>query len=107
MWWADLGPPRGSAPALHRPVVVVSADDFNRSRIQTATVAIVTSSTQLARARGNVFIPRGTAGLDRDSVINVSQLTTVDKDDLERRLGALPPQLADDVAAGLRLALDL
>jgi mRNA interferase MazF len=86
---------------------VVSADDFNRSRIQTATVAIVTSSTQLARARGNVFIPRGTAGLDRDSVINVSQLTTVDKDDLERRLGALPPQLADDVAAGLRLALDL
>lgn len=105
MWWAHLGPSRGSAPALHRPVVVVSADEFNRSCIQTATVAIVTSSTQLARA--HVFIPRGAAGLDRDSVINVSQLTTVDKDDLARRLGALPRQLVDDVAAGLRLALDL
>ncbi len=107
VWWADLGPPRGSGPAFSRPVVIVSADDFNVSRIATVTVAIVTSNTALGRVRGNVMVPRGTAGLDRDSVVNVSQLATIDKSYLGDRVGALPRHVMDLVDDGLRLTLAL
>ena len=70
IWWADLGPRQGSAPAWRRPVLIVSADAFNRSRIKTVTVAALTSNLRLAAAPGNVALAAGTAGLDRDCVVN-------------------------------------
>jgi mRNA interferase MazF len=88
-------------------VVVVSADDFNRSRLRTAVVLAVTSSLRLAPVRGNVLLPKGTAGLDRDAVVNVTELTTVDKDEFEERIGVLPAHVMDEVDRGLRLALQL
>lgn len=107
VWWADLGPKRGSAPAWRRPVVVVSADAFNRSSIKTVTVVAVTSNLRLAAAPGNVPLPAGSAGLEKDSVVNVSQVVTLDKSDLSRRLGTLDRLEIGQVDAGLRLALDL
>lgn len=107
VWWADLGSRRGSAPSWRRPVLVVSADAFNRSRIKTVTVVTITSSLRLAAAPGNVVLAAGVGGLDRDSVANVSQVVTLDKDDLSDRAGALDGRQMGEVEAGLRLALDL
>ena len=107
VWWADLGPRQGSAPAWRRPVLIVSADAFNRSRIKTVTVAAITSNLRLAAAPGNVALAAGTAGLDRDCVVNVSQVITLDKSNLETRLASLDLSRMEQVDAGLRLALGL
>jgi len=88
-------------------VVVISADAFNRSRIKTVKVAAITSNLRLAAAPGNIALAAGSAGLDRDSVINVSQVVTLDKSDLSTRLGTLDGLKMEQVDAGLRLALAL
>lgn len=107
LWWTDLGEPRGSAPAERRPAVVVQADAYNRTRIGTAVVAVVTSNTRLATMPGNVFVPAGLTGLAHDSVVNVTQLATVDRDHLDERIGTLPGWLLDEVDRGLRRILGL
>lgn len=107
VWWADLEEPVGSHPGGRRPVAVVSADAFNTSRIATVTVAMITSNTRRAAAPGNVSLAAGTVGLPKDSVVNVTQLTTVDKRCLTGRTGRLSVELLEEVDAGLRLALGL
>ena len=85
----------------------MSANSFNRSSIKTVTVVAITSNLRLAAAPGNVALAARSAGLDRDSVVNVSQVVTLDKDDLSRRVGSLNPLKMEQVEAGLRLALEL
>lgn len=107
IWWADLAPPAGSGPGYRRPVVVVSADSFNQSRIATVTVAMISSNTALAAAPGNVALAADTGGLSKDSVVNVSQVATLDRRALTERVGRLDLTLQGRVDDGLRLALDL
>ena len=107
LWWADLGPAGDSAPAKRRPVLVIQAEAFNRSRLATVIAAVVTSNTQLAEIPGNVFLPKAASSLPRDSVANVSQVLTLDRDVLVDRVGSLPAYLMTDVAAGLRQVLRL
>ena len=107
IWWADLAEPRRSEPGYRRPVLVVQADSFNRSRIQTAIVAAITSELELGGAPGNVLLPARSTGLPRDSVVNVSQLLTLDRSFLTERAGTLPPRLQGSVDEGLRLVLQL
>lgn len=107
IYWVDLGPPSGSRPAKRRPVLVVSADAYNESRLATVLVAVVTSNTALAAMPGNVFLPANASGLPRDSVVNVTALVTLDKTDLSERAGTVPQALADEVARGLRRVLGL
>jgi mRNA interferase MazF len=107
IWWADLAEPRRSEPGYRRPVLVVQADSFNRSRIQTAIVAAITSNLELANAPGNVLVPARSTGLPRDSVVNVSQLLTLDRSFLTECAGTLSPRLQRSVDEGLRLVLHL
>jgi mRNA interferase MazF len=107
LWWADLGLPRGSAPALRRPVLVVSADQYNRSNLRTVTVTVLTSNAQLVALPGNVAVPADVAGLKADSVVNVTQIATIDRGALEERISALPDWLMAQVDAGLERALAL
>jgi len=107
IWWADLPEPRRSEPGFRRPVLVVQADAFNRSRIQTAIVAVITSNVELAEAPGNVLLPARLVGLPRDSVVNVSQLLTLDRSFLTEHAGTLPPRLQRFVDEGLRTVLEL
>ncbi len=107
VWWADLPEPTGSGPAYRRPVVVVQSDDFNRSRIQTVVVVAITSNMRLAAAPGNVAIGRRGTGLPRESVVNVSQLLTLDKRILTEKAGRLSTATMREVQDGLRLVLAL
>lgn len=105
--WADLGEPHGSKPAKRRPVLVVQANPYNDSRLNTTLAALVTSNTGLAAMPGNVFVPAIASGLPRDSVVNVTALITLDKTDLEPAVGQLPTSLMNEVDRGLRRVLGL
>lgn len=105
--WADFGPVVGSRPAKRRPVVVVQSETLNRSRLATVVVAAISSNTDLARHPGNVFLPARSSGLPRDSVINVTTLTTFDRVELEHPVGTVPLAVMQKVDAGLRLVLGL
>lgn len=107
IYWASLTQPTGSGPGYRRPVVVVQDNRFNDSRISTVVVAAVTSNLRLAEAPGNVYLPRDDSGLPQDSVVNVSQLLTVDKSLLSERVRWLSPNLMRLVDDGLRLVIGL
>ncbi|HQR24169.1 MAG TPA: type II toxin-antitoxin system PemK/MazF family toxin [Steroidobacteraceae bacterium] len=107
IWWAPLPVPKGSGPGFRRPVLIVSADSFNRSRLATVIVATITTNERLAAAPGNVRIGGRRSGLSQPSVVNVSQLLTVDRKFLESRAGRLDASQLETVDRGLRLALGL
>jgi mRNA interferase MazF len=107
IWWADLPEPRRSEPGYRRPVLVIQGNSFNRSRIQTVIVAVITSNTELADAPGNLLLRPGQTGLPRDSVVNVSQLMTLDRSFFTEHIGTLPRRLQNFVDEGLRTVLEL
>jgi mRNA interferase MazF len=107
VWWAALARPEGSEPGYRRPVVILQIDDFNESPIQTVVVVAITSNTRLAQAPGNVLGRARDLGLSKPSVVNVSQVATIDKQRLLERVGRLPSRLLADVENGVRLVLGL
>jgi mRNA interferase MazF len=107
IWWANLPDPRRSEPGYRRPVLVVQADSFNRSRIQTVIVAVITTDMDLGEAPGNVALRAEETGLPRDSVLNVSQLLTLDRGFLTEQAGILSLRLQHNVDQGLRTILQL
>ena len=107
VWWAELPDPVASEPGFRRPVVIIQSNAFNRSRIQTVVVVLLTSNLRLADAPGNVLIAAIDSGLPKDSVANVSQVITVDKSFLSKRSGQLPSRVMKALDDGLRLVLSL
>ncbi len=107
VWWASLPEPTGSGPGFRRPVLVVQSNPFNQSRINTVVVAVVTSNVALADAPGNVRLGKSDAGLPKASVVNVSQVLTIDRALLTLRVKALPNPAMQRVDEGLRLVLGL
>mgnify|MGYP001581614412 CR=1 FL=1 len=107
IWWAALPEPVGSGPGYRRPVVIVQSNEFNRSRLATVIVAVVTKSVDLASAPGNVLCRRRETGLRLDSVVNVSAVLTIDRSLLLERVGSLATRALQRVDAGLRIALGL
>jgi mRNA interferase MazF len=107
IWWANLPDPVGSEPGYRRPVLIVQDDTFTQSQISTVIVVIITSTIRLAEAPGNVLLPRRVSGLSRDSVVNVSQIVTIDKTFLAERIGSLPDSLQEEIDEGLRAVLYL
>ena len=107
IWWADLGDPAGSEPSLRRPVLIVQDNQYNRSRIATVIILSITSNTRLADMPGNILLGREESGLPKESVINVSQIATVDKNWLEKKVGSVSQTLMEEVDYGLGLILGL
>ena len=103
--WADLPEPAGSGPGFRRPVLVVQGDTFNRSRIATVVCVPLTSNLRWADAPGNVLLPARSTGLDRDSVANVSQLLTLDREALTERAGRVSARQLTLVFVGIDLVL--
>jgi mRNA interferase MazF len=106
VYWIDFGPVTGSAPAERHPCVVMQSDVFNRSRIATTVVCLITSNVSLSRVPGNVALNKGAANLPKPSVVNVSQVLTVNKTELVERIGKLPAAVLDAIRDGLQLLFD-
>ncbi len=107
IWWADLPDPSGAASGYRRPVLLLQADAFTRSRIATVIAIVVTGDLRLATAPGNILLPSVDSGLPKDSVINVSQIVTLDKQSLDGLVGQISARTLDQVEHGVRLVLDL
>ena len=106
VYWIDFGPSSSSAPAERHPCVVIQGDVFNRSLISTTVVCLITSNMQRALAPGNVALRKGDGHLPKASVVNVSQILTVDKAELRERIGKLPASTVDAIRGGLLLLFD-
>ncbi len=107
IWWSDAGLTKGSGPSRRRPVLVLQSDPFNDSAIRTVMVAVVTSNLKLAGAPGNVVMSPKLSRLKNESVVNVSQVITIDKSSLTEQCGALDERTMRKVDQGLRLSLGL
>lgn len=107
IWWADLGPTRGSAPAKRRPALVVQSDSFNASKIATVMVVAISSNLRLAAAPGNVRLSKRQSRLPKPSIVNVSQVVTLNKRGLTEQISSLAPEVMQQVDEGLRLSLGL
>ena len=105
VWWADLPAPVGSAPGFRRPVVVVQGEALNRSRISTVLCVPLTSNLRWAEAPGNVMLSARVTGLPKDSVANVSQVLTLDRDLLTDRIGKLSRAKVELLFTGIDIVL--
>ena len=109
VFWADVVPRSGSEQRRRRPVVVVSHDGFNRVEAWRSIIVVPLSTSPAQRRRGPtaILLPKGTAGLRRESVALCHQVTTLDRAKLVERIGELPPASLQRVNEGLRAALAL
>jgi mRNA interferase MazF len=107
IWWAELPEPGASEPGYKRPVIIVQADEFNNSHIGTVIVVAITSNLRLADAPGNLRLTKSKTGLVKDSVANVSQVLTLDKNFLTEQIGQLDKVTAQQLDEGLQLVLSL
>lgn len=107
IWWSALAEAVGSGARFRRPVLIVQSNDFSDSAIRTTICAVVTSNLHLAEAPGNVRLARRATGLKQESVVNVSQLITLDKRLLTTRTGRVSAETLRDVEAGIKLVLAL
>lgn len=105
VFWLDLGEPLGSEPGYKRPYVVVQNNLFNQSRINTVVVCVVTSNLKRGTAPGNVLLQKGEANLPKPSVVNISQLVTVDKSRLIDKIGQLSSERIEQILDGINLLL--
>ncbi len=106
VFWIDLGTPRGSGPGYRRPYVIIQNNAYNRSGLQTVVVCALTSNMGRARVPGNVRLEKGEGGLPRPSVVNVTQLYTVDKSELIEKLGTISRERVRQVLQGILLVLE-
>ena len=106
IFWIDLGEPSGSEPAYRHPHVVIQNNVFNRSRINTVVVCVITSNLRRANAPGNVLLENGEGNLPKQSVVNVSQIFTTDKRDLVERIGTLSSDRVRQILDGVNLLIE-
>jgi mRNA interferase MazF len=106
VFWVDLDDASGSEPGCRHPHVVIQNNVFNHSRINTVVVCPLTSNLTRAKVPGNVLLDEGEANLPKQSVVNVSQIFTVDKKSLSEKTGTLSPRRVRQVLAGVRLVIE-
>ena len=105
VYWGDFRIPSGSEPGGRRPVVVIQNDVLNQSLINTVVVCAVTSNLRWANSRGNVPLAKGEANLPKRSVVNVTQIGTINKTDLLEKIGTLSAERLEEVLAGVRFLI--
>ena len=107
IWWANLPAPSGSAPGYKRPVLIIQSDAFNKSKINTVICVVITSNITLAQAPGNVLLNKNDSNLPKESVVNTSQIVTLDKSFLTKCEGTINKNLFKKVENGINLVLNL
>jgi mRNA interferase MazF len=106
IFWIELGAPRSSEPGYRHPHVVVQNNVFNQSKINTVVVCALTSNLKRAKAPGNVLLGKEEANLKKESVVNISQMVTVNKSDLVEKIGFLSPGRIKEIIAGIKLLIE-
>ncbi|NCP15517.1 type II toxin-antitoxin system PemK/MazF family toxin [bacterium] len=105
IYWIELEEPSGSEPGYRHPHVVMQNNLFNQSRIQTVVVCQLTSNLKRAEAPGNILLSKEETGLSKDSIVNVSQILTVDKSRLGEYVRTLSPKRVREILVGIQLVL--
>ena len=105
IFWINLDQPSGSEPGYNHPFVVVQNNIFNKSQIGTVIVCVITSNLKRAKSPGNILLFPGESNLPEQSVINISQVYTVDKKDLSEKIGILSPERVQEMLDGIDLIL--
>ena len=103
IYWVDLSDPRGSEPGFRHPHIVIQNNLFNISQIKTVVVCSLTSNLRRSTAPGNVLLKKGEANLSKKSVINISQLFTVNKSDLTEKIGQVTEKRILEILEGIKL----
>ena len=106
IYWVDLGEPRGSGPGYRHPHIVIQNDVFNASLINTVVVCVITSNLKRAKSPGNVVLEKGEANMPKKSVVNVTQIYTVDKRDLAEKIGKVTKDKLKRILDGVSLVLE-
>jgi mRNA interferase MazF len=106
IYWVNLGIPGGSEPGYRHPHVVIQNNVFNASKINTVVVCALTSNLKRAKAPGNVLLRKGEGNLKKDSVVNISQIITVDKSDLIEKIGSLLSSRVKQIIEGAKLLIE-
>jgi len=106
IFWVNLGSPKGSEPGYRHPHVVIQNDVFNASRINTVVVCALTTNLKRARAPGNITLNKGEANLAKKSVVNISQIVTVNKPDLKDKIGSLSSKRTKEIIEGIKLLVE-
>ena len=106
LYWVDLAAPSGSEPGYRHPCVIIQNNVFNASRINTVVVCALTSNLKRAQAPGNVTLHLGEANLNKKSVVNISQIITVDKTDLSEKIGSLSSEKTKEIVEGIKLLIE-
>jgi mRNA interferase MazF len=106
IFWIDFAEPKGSAPGYRHPCVVIQNNVFNESKIASVVVCALTSNLKRVKAPGNVLIRKGEGNITKDSVVNISQIATVDKTDLVEKIGSLPTLKIADIIDGVKLLIE-
>ena len=107
IWWVDLGMPFGSEPGYKRPVVIIQDDAYNKSKIQTVMVASISTNLNLAEAPGNVYLESNESGLPKNGVINISQISTIDKIRLIEKVRLLSFEIISEINFGLKIIFNI
>ncbi len=105
IFWLEQDQPKGSEPGYQRPFLVIQNNLFNKSRINTVVACALTTNLQRVKSPGNVLLDAGEGGLSKAGVVNVSQIFTVDKNDLLEYCGSISPQRVEQILAGIHLLL--
>ena len=103
IYWVDLAEPKGSEPGYRHPHIVIQNNLFNDSRINTTVVCTLTSNLNRTKAPGNVMLNKGEANLSKQSVVNISQIFTVDKADLIDKIGQVSEKRMLEILDGIKL----
>ena len=106
IYWVEVDEPVGSEPGYIHPHVIVQNNLYNQSKIRTVIACVLTSSLKLANLPGNIALEKGEANLPRISVINVSQIFTIDKTQLGEYIGTLSPKRVNEILDGISLFLE-
>jgi mRNA interferase MazF len=107
IYWVDFSPGKGSEPMGRRPGLVVQHDRLNDSKLNTVIVLAITSNMRFGDLPGNIILKKGEANMPKNSVINVTQIKTVDKNSLKEKIGSLPRERMAEVHEGIKLIMDM
>ncbi|MEA2038381.1 MAG: type II toxin-antitoxin system PemK/MazF family toxin [Thermodesulfobacteriota bacterium] len=107
IYWVDFSPGKGFEPIGRRPGLVVQNNCLNDSKLNTVIVIAITSTLKYGELPGNVVLQKGEANMPKKSVINVTQIKTVDRKSLREKIGSLSKAKMTEVYDGLKLIMDI